>query len=105
MTSRGLGPRRPKIVLTALTALTLSGGFSSDEDWYFYDSSEEYEDDMIGGTKPMGIPRVLEQLRADQRNDTVETSFSVRGTKTRGTRISLGKVVSGFAVVPVAVRR
>lgn len=90
-------------------ALTLSGGFSSEEDWFFYDSSEEfseeYEDDMIGGTKPAGIPAVLEQLRADQKNDTVKTSFTVRGTKTRGRSISLGKVVSGFAAVPVAVRR
>ena len=88
--------------------LLLQGGFSGGEDYYFYDSSEEFVDEygdaMIGGTLPASIPEVLKQLRAEQKNDTIASTFAVRGTTTRKRSLSLGQVVSGSVLVPVAVR-
>jgi hypothetical protein len=89
--------------------LVLRGGYESDEDYYFYDSEEafldEYGDEMVGGSVPVGIPTVLARLRAQQKNDTIATSFAVRGTPTRKRTLSLGQVVSGSVLVPVVVRR
>ncbi|RYP88409.1 hypothetical protein EKO23_03540 [Nocardioides guangzhouensis] len=88
--------------------LALQGGFSGGEDYYFYDSSEEfvdaYGDSMVGGSVPESIPAVLEQLRADQRNDTIASTFTVRGTATKKRSLALGQVVSGSVLVPVVVR-
>jgi hypothetical protein len=85
--------------------VVLAGGYSGfDEELEFSDSSEEFVDEY-GDYMPETIPQVLSQLANQPKNDTVASTFSVRGTaKTKQVR-SLGKVVSGFTVVPVRVTR
>ena len=92
-----------------LARLTLNGGFSSDEDFFFFDSDEAfvdyYEDSFIGGAAPKTIPEVIKALENEQANDTVATTFRVRGTTTKKRSIDLGQVVSGSVLVPILVRR
>ena len=89
--------------------LVLEGGYTEDDEFYFFDSSEEffdeYEDEILGGSLPETIPQLLARLRKDPRNDSVTSTLTVPGT-TKATRtVSLGQVVSGGVLVPVVVRR
>ena len=91
-----------------LARLSLNGGSSSNEDYFFFDSDEAfidyYEDSFIGGAAPKTIPEVIKALQNEQKNDTVATTFRVRGTTTKKGSIDLGQVVSGSVLVPIRVR-
>lgn len=88
-----------------LGRVVLSGGYSGfEEEMEFSDSSEEFIDDY-GDYMPETIPQVIKQLTDQPKNDTVASTFAVRGTAKAKQVRSLGQVVSGFTVVPVRVTR
>jgi hypothetical protein len=85
--------------------LVLQGGYSGmDSDLEFVDSSEAFTG-QYGSEVPETIPQLLARLGRQQRNDTVRSTLSLRGTPRTQQVRSLGQVVSGSAVVPVVVRR
>jgi hypothetical protein len=94
----------PAKAANKLGQLVLSGGSDSDDEFFFFEDEVIMLEEMYGGGDPT-IPELIKSFAGEQKNDEIRTTLRFRGVKAIKATLDVDEVVSGGAIVPVAVMR
>ncbi|HET6562662.1 MAG TPA: hypothetical protein VFG72_12365 [Marmoricola sp.] len=95
----------PANAANRLGQLVLTGGADSEDDFFFFEDEGIMFEEMYGGGAPTTIPELIESFGAEQKNDEIRSTLRVRGAKVTKSTLDVNDVVSGRAILPVAVMR
>jgi hypothetical protein len=95
----------PAKAANKMGVLVVNGGADSYDEFFFFEDEGIMLEEMYGGGEPTTIPDLLQSFTDEQKNDEIRTTLRFRGVRATKATLDVDEVVSGGAVLPMAVTR